>query len=110
MWSEASKKKGKQKHKLHVVQVANTTAMATSPANHDEPRRVGMPSGILSDVNPLMLSLRFNVGQASQDVADDPILVDLIVSLHIIRIATTPPLVVASPGHVDDASSEDEAP
>jgi hypothetical protein len=42
-----------------------------------------MPSGILSDVNPLMLSLRFNAGQASQDVADDPILVDLIASLHI---------------------------
>ena len=116
----------KRKHKLPTVQVqprespvgtgcqnvamANTTAAATSPANRGEPRRVGMPSGTLSDVDPSMLPLRFDVGQAGRDVADDPMLVELVASLHVIRTATAPALVVASLGRVDAAFSEDEGP
>jgi hypothetical protein len=75
----------KQKHKVPIVQeqpngslvdtgcqkvaMATTTAVATTPAGHGEPRHVGLPSGTLSDVDPLMLSLRFDAGQVGRDVA-----------------------------------------
>jgi hypothetical protein len=86
------------------VAMANTAAAAMSPANHDE------PTGTLSDVDPSMLPLRFDVGQAGRDVADDPMVVELIGSLHVIRITIVPALVVGSPRHVDAAFLEDKRP
>jgi hypothetical protein len=63
--------------------MANTVAVATSPANHGEPHHVGMSTGTLSNIDPSVLPLRFDVGQAGRDVADDP-MVKLIVSIHVI--------------------------
>jgi len=88
--------------------MASTAAAAS--ANRGGPRRAGMSSGTLSDVDPSMLPLRFDVAQAGRDVADDPMLLELVASLHVIRTATAPSLVVASLGRVDAASSKDEGP
>jgi len=81
-----------------------------SPANHGEPRRVGMSTRILSDVDLSMIPLCFDVGQVSRNVANDLMLVELIASLCVIQTATAPALVVASPGRVHVVSSEDEGP
>jgi len=68
-----------------------------------------MPSRTLSGLDPLMLTLCFDAGQAGQDVADDPILVEL-ASLPVIRTAAAPAMGSACPVRVAAVSSEDEAP
>jgi hypothetical protein len=69
-----------------------------------------MPSGTLSGLDPLMLSLCFDAGQASWDIVDDLMLVELVASLPVIRTAAAPAMGPASPVRVAAASSEDEAP
>jgi hypothetical protein len=91
------------------VAIANTVAIDTTPSGHGEPRRVGMASGTLPGLDSLMLSLRFDAGQAGRDIADDPMLVELVTSFPVIRTTATLAMGHASPVRVA-ASSEDEAP
>jgi hypothetical protein len=81
--------------------MANTIAVAISPACH---------GGTLSGVDLSMFSLRFDAGQDGWDVADDPMLVELIALLHVTRIAAASAMVLASPRRIDATSSEDERP
>jgi hypothetical protein len=70
------------------------------------PRRTAldvMPSGILSAFNPLTLSLRLDAGHASWDMADDPMMVELVASLKFIQTDGALPPVFAAP-------AKDEAP
>jgi hypothetical protein len=83
------------------VAMAYTTAVATSPTGH---------SGTLSGVDPSMFSLHFDARQDGRDIADDPMLVELIASLHVTQIAAAPAMVPTSPRRTDDASSKDEGP
>jgi hypothetical protein len=70
------------------------------------PRRTAldvMPSGILSAFNPLTLSLRLDAGHASWDMADDPMMVELVASLKFIQTDGALPPMFAAP-------AKDEAP
>ena len=72
-----------------MVSPANTTVEVSPPA--------------CSAFDPLTLSLRLDAEHAGWDVADDPMMVELVASLSIIQTAGTPPPVLAAP-------TEDEAP
>jgi hypothetical protein len=56
-----------------------------------------------SAFDPLTLSLHLDAEHAGRDVADDPMMVEIVASHSIIQTAGTPPLVLAAP-------AEDEAP
>ena len=61
------------------------------------------PTAACSALDPLTLSLCLDAERAGRDVADDPMMVELVASLSIIKTAGTPPPVLAAP-------VEDEAP
>jgi hypothetical protein len=81
--------------------MAYTIAVATSPTGH---------SGTLFGVDPSMFSLHFDARKDGWDIADDPMLVELVTSLHVTRTTAAPVMVPMSPGRIDAASSEDEGP
>jgi hypothetical protein len=49
------------------------------------------------EFDPLTLSLRLDTGHAGRDVADDPMMVELVASLSVIQTAGAPPPVLAAP-------------
>ena len=75
---------------------------ATTPGCHDEPGRV------ISGLDPLTLSMRLDEGHDGLDIADDPMMVELIASLHVIQTAAAWTMGPSSTMFV--APMEDEAP
>lgn len=86
----------------------DTIAGAMTPTCPDESRRDVMPTWNLFGFNPLMVSLRLDE-LAGRDIADDPMLLELIASLPIIGTDGASTMGHPSPVRAVVACSEDEA-